>query len=148
MPHHYGCGFTGVRVEHHKPKFGQRRDGLGLQYPESVLHHALVKLRVNDLVQHTASEGDGPVNALDGALRKALVPAYPRLNELHLVDYKVRVVNPKEGTAAKVRVVIESRDGTDVWGTVGVSENVVEASWLALADSIEYKLFKDDESRN
>jgi 2-isopropylmalate synthase len=85
------------------------------------------------------------VNALDGALRKALVPAYPRLKELHLVDYKVRVVNPKEGTAARVRVVIESRDGTDVWGTVGVSENVVEASWLALADSIEYKLFKDEE---
>ncbi len=106
---------------------------------------ATVKLRVNDLLQHTASEGDGPVNALDGALRKALVPAYPRLKELHLVDYKVRVVNPKEGTAAKVRVVIESRDGTDVWGTVGVSENVVEASWLALADSIEYKLFKDIE---
>ena len=106
---------------------------------------ATVKLKVGDALQHTASEGDGPVNALDGALRKALVPAYPRLEELHLVDYKVRVVNPKEGTAAKVRVVIESRDGTDVWGTVGVSENVVEASWLALADSIEYKLFKDSE---
>jgi 2-isopropylmalate synthase len=104
---------------------------------------ATVKLRVNGESQHTASEGDGPVNALDGALRKALVPAYPQLQELHLVDYKVRVVNPKEGTAARVRVVIESRDGTDVWGTVGVSENVVEASWLALADSIEYKLFKD-----
>ena len=109
---------------------------------------ATVKLKVGDALQHTASEGDGPVNALDGALRKALVPAYPRLKELHLVDYKVRVVNPKEGTAAKVRVVIESRDGTDVWGTVGVSENVVEASWLALADSIEYKLFKDLESKN
>ena len=109
---------------------------------------ATVKLKVGDALQHTASEGDGPVNALDGALRKALVPAYPRLKELHLVDYKVRVVNPKEGTAAKVRVVIESRDGTDVWGTVGVSENVVEASWLALADSIEYKLFKDLEDKN
>ena len=107
---------------------------------------ATVKLKVNDVVQHTASEGDGPVNALDGALRKALVPAYPLLKELHLVDYKVRVVNPKEGTAARVRVVIESRDGADVWGTVGVSENVVEASWLALADSIEYKLFKDLEN--
>ncbi|HXD88242.1 MAG TPA: alpha-isopropylmalate synthase regulatory domain-containing protein, partial [Urbifossiella sp.] len=107
---------------------------------------ATVKLRVDGVVQHTASEGDGPVNALDAALRKALVPAYPRLKELHLVDYKVRVVNPKEGTAARVRVVIESRDGVDVWGTVGVSENVVEASWLALADSIEYKLFKDSES--
>ncbi|HEX4610223.1 MAG TPA: citramalate synthase [Urbifossiella sp.] len=106
---------------------------------------ATVKLAVNGAPQHTASEGDGPVNALDGALRKALLPAYPRLAEMVLVDYKVRVVNPKEGTAARVRVVIESRDGTDVWGTVGVSENVVEASWLALADSIEYKLFKDAE---
>ncbi|MFO0805233.1 MAG: citramalate synthase [Gemmataceae bacterium] len=106
---------------------------------------ATVKLRVGDTVQHTASEGDGPVNALDGALRKALLPVFPKLNDLHLVDYKVRVVNPKEGTAARVRVVIESRDGTDVWGTVGVSENVVEASWLALADSIEFKLFKDHE---
>jgi 2-isopropylmalate synthase len=105
---------------------------------------ATVKVKVGDAVQHTASEGDGPVNALDGALRKALVPAFPTLKDLHLVDYKVRVVNPKEGTAARVRVVIESRDGTDVWGTVGVSENVVEASWLALVDSLEYKLFKDE----
>lgn len=107
---------------------------------------ATVKVRVGDVIQHTASEGDGPVNALDGALRKALVPVFPKLKDLHLVDYKVRVVNPKEGTAARVRVVIESRDGTDVWGTVGVSENVVEASWLALADSLEYKLFKDQDT--
>jgi 2-isopropylmalate synthase len=104
-----------------------------------------VRLRVADQVEHTASEGDGPVNALDGALRKALVRFYPRLEEMQLVDYKVRVVNPKAGTAAKVRVVIESRDRTDVWGTVGVSENIIEASWLALCDSIEYKLFKDAE---
>ena len=107
---------------------------------------ATVRLKVGDAPQHTASAGDGPVNALDGALRKALLPAYPRLEEVHLVDYKVRVVNPREGTAARVRVVIESRDGADVWSTVGVSENVVEASWLALADSIEYKLFKDEET--
>jgi 2-isopropylmalate synthase len=106
---------------------------------------ATVKVKVGDRVHHTACEGDGPVNALDGALRKALVPAFPRLEEMQLVDYKVRVVNPKAGTAARVRVVIESRDHGDVWGTVGVSENVVEASWLALADSIEYKLFKDAE---
>lgn len=104
-----------------------------------------VRLKVRDQIEHTASEGDGPVNALDGALRKALVRFYPRLTEMQLVDYKVRVVNPRAGTAARVRVVIESRDGTDVWGTVGVSENVIEASWLALVDSIEYKLFKDDE---
>jgi 2-isopropylmalate synthase len=106
---------------------------------------ATVKLRHGDQVVFEVSEGDGPVNALDGALRKALLPAYPNLASMQLVDYKVRVVNPKAGTAARVRVVIESRDGTDVWGTVGVSENVVEASWLALADSIEYKLFKDAE---
>jgi 2-isopropylmalate synthase len=109
---------------------------------------ATVKVKVGDNVHHTACEGDGPVNALDGALRKALVPAFPRLEEMQLVDYKVRVVNPKAGTAARVRVVIESRDHGDVWGTVGVSENVVEASWLALADSIEYKLFKDTEPSN
>jgi 2-isopropylmalate synthase len=106
---------------------------------------ATIKLRVGDAVQHTVSEGDGPVNALDGALRKALVPYFPRLEEMHLADYKVRVVNAREGTAARVRVVIESRDGEDVWGTVGVSENIVEASWLALADAIEYKLFKDED---
>jgi 2-isopropylmalate synthase len=106
---------------------------------------ATVKIRVGAQIQHTVSEGDGPVNALDGALRKALQMFYPRLSEMQLVDYKVRVVNSKAGTAARVRVVIESRDGADVWGTVGVSENIIEASWLALVDSFEYKLFKDEE---
>jgi len=109
---------------------------------------ATVRLKVAGQIEHTASEGDGPVNALDAALRRALVRFYPRLSEMQLVDYKVRVVNPRAGTAARVRVVIESRDGTDVWGTVGVSENVIEASWLALVDSIEYKLFKDEEQGN
>jgi 2-isopropylmalate synthase len=108
---------------------------------------ATVKLAVAGGTEHTVSEGDGPVNALDAAMRKALLPHFPRLDELQLVDYKVRVVNSKAGTAARVRVVIESRDGESVWGTVGVSENVVEASWLALADSIEYKLFKDADER-
>jgi 2-isopropylmalate synthase len=107
---------------------------------------ATVKVRVNGVVQHTVGEGDGPVNALDEALRKALVPAHPRLGEMQLVDYKVRVVNARAGTAARVRVVIESRDGDAVWGTVGVSENVIEASWQALADGFEYKLFKDAEA--
>ena len=94
-------------------------------------------------LEHTVSEGDGPVNALDGALRKALEGHYPRLKEMNLVDYKVRVINARAGTAARVRVVIESKDDDDVWGTVGVSENVIEASWLALVDSFEYKLAKD-----
>ncbi|VTS05587.1 citramalate synthase [Tuwongella immobilis] len=104
---------------------------------------ATVKVRVGEQVQHTVSEGDGPVNALDAALRKALLPLYPKLASMKLVDYKVRVVNGRDGTAARVRVVIESGDADSVWGTVGVSENIIEASWLALVDSIEYKLFKD-----
>src|SRR4051812_7070239 len=106
---------------------------------------ATVKVRVGDTLMHTVSEGDGPVNAIDGALRKALQPVYPRLADLQLADYKVRVVNARAGTAARVRVVIESRDRDDVWGTVGVSENIIEASWLALVDAFEYKLFKDEE---
>jgi 2-isopropylmalate synthase len=105
---------------------------------------ATVKVRVGDQVMHTVSEGDGPVNALDGALRKALQLVFPNLAQMSLVDYKVRVVNARAGTAARVRVVIESRDPADVWGTVGVSENIIEASWLALIDSFEYKLFKDE----
>lgn len=105
---------------------------------------ATVKLIVNDQVRHEVAEGDGPVNALDAALRKALNGHFPSLNDMHLVDYKVRVINSDAATAASVRVVIESRDGDDTWGTVGVHENVIEASWAALVDSIEYKLCKDD----
>lgn len=112
-----------------------------------LITEATVKLKAQDQLQHTVSEGDGPVNALDGAMRKALLPIYPRLADVQLVDYKVRVVNAREGTAARVRVVIESRDGADVWSTVGVSENIIEASWLALVDAIEYKLFKDAEMK-
>jgi 2-isopropylmalate synthase len=104
---------------------------------------ATVKVKVDNQVYHTAADGDGPVNALDAALSKALLPVFPTLQDMHLMDYKVRVVNAREGTAARVRVVIECRDKTDVWGTVGVSENIIEASWLALSDAIEYKLFKD-----
>jgi 2-isopropylmalate synthase len=107
---------------------------------------ATVKLRVNGGIEHVVAEGDGPVNALDQALRKALATAYPALSEMHLVDYKVRVINSAEGTAARVRVIIESRDVKDVWSTVGVSENVIEASWQALVDSVEYKLYKDSDA--
>jgi len=110
------------------------------------LTEATVKLRVNGggRVEHVVAEGDGPVNALDNALRKALIPSFPKLVEMHLVDYKVRVINSAEGTAARVRVVIESADEQDVWSTVGVSENIIEASWLALVDALEFKLFKDE----
>ncbi len=104
---------------------------------------ATVKLRIGDEIQHTVSEGDGPVNALDGALRKALTPFFPQLAEMQLVDYKVRVVNSRAGTAARVRVVIESCHHEDVWGTVGVHENVIEASWMALVDSFEHMLMKE-----
>jgi 2-isopropylmalate synthase len=110
--------------------------------PASVTE-ATVKLRIGDVLEHTVSEGDGPVNALDGALRKALERHYPRLREMQLVDYKVRVINARAGTAARVRVVIESKDQHAVWGTVGVSENVIEASWLALVDAFVHKLSAD-----
>lgn len=104
---------------------------------------ATVKLKVDGKVEHVVGEGDGPVNALDEALRKSLRTFYPSIADMHLIDYKVRVVNAREGTAARVRVVIESRDKDAIWGTVGCSENIIEASWEALADSVEYKLQKD-----
>ncbi len=104
---------------------------------------ATVKVKVDGITEHVVGEGDGPVNALDAALRRALEGFYPAINDIHLIDYKVRVVNARAGTAARVRVIIESRDKDSVWGTVGVSENIIEASWLALTDSVEYKLQKD-----
>ena len=104
---------------------------------------ATVKLKVGDKTEHIVGEGDGPVNALDSALRKSLENFYPSLKDVRLIDYKVRVVNAKAGTAARVRVIIESRDKNSVWGTVGCSENIIEASWQALVDSVEYKLQKD-----
>mgnify|MGYP001109294951 CR=1 FL=1 len=108
-----------------------------------LITEATVKLKVGDKIQHVVGEGDGPVNALDAALRKALEDFYPSIKDMRLIDYKVRVVNAKAGTAARVRVIIESRDKKSVWGTVGCSENIIDASWQALTDSIEYKLQKD-----
>jgi 2-isopropylmalate synthase len=113
----------------------------------AVVTEATVKLRIGDTVRHEVAEGDGPVNALDAALRKALDFHFPNLAQMQLVDYKVRVINSEAGTAAGVRVVIESRDDGEVWGTVGVSENVIEASWLALVDSFEFKLYKDEAAK-
>ena len=95
-----------------------------------MLTEASVKLRVGNQVRHEVAEGDGPVNALDAALRKALNGTFPGLREMRLVDYKVRVVNSEAGTAARIRVIMESADEHDVWGTIGVSENIIEASWL------------------
>jgi 2-isopropylmalate synthase len=104
---------------------------------------AVIKLRVDGIEEHTAAEGVGPVSALDHALRKSLTTFFPCIKDIRLTDYKVRVLNVKGGTDAKVRVLIESSDGQENWGTVGVSENLIEASWLALVDSISYKLKKE-----
>jgi 2-isopropylmalate synthase len=103
---------------------------------------ATVKLRIGDEVIHTAAEGAGPVNALDRAVRKALVPHYPALADVHLVDYKVRIVDEHLGTAAKPRVLIESARGAERWSTVGCSENIIEASWQALRDALELPLIR------
>ncbi len=114
---------------------------------------ATVKLVVNGQPEHRVKEGDGPVNALDGALRRALTPHYPQIERVRLMDYKVRVINSKDETAAKVRVVVESRreksDGTkEIFGTVGVSANIIDASWQALVDAYEYHLLHEQESND
>ncbi len=109
---------------------------------DNITAEAMVKITIGEQSYHTASDGDGPVNALDNTLRKALTEVYPEIIDMHLSDYKVRVLNGNAGTAAKVRVLIESADQTSKWSTVGVSENIIEASWQALVDSINYMLFK------
>jgi 2-isopropylmalate synthase len=108
----------------------------------NLVSEATIKLKVDNIEEHTVAEGDGPVNALDNALRKALAQFYPAVSEMRLSDFKVRVLDEKAGTAAKVRVLIQSQDASSSWATVGVSENIIEASWQALVDSIEYKLLK------
>jgi 2-isopropylmalate synthase len=113
-----------------------------------VTSEAIIKIKVKGVGEHTAADGDGPVNALDNALRKALKSFYPNLAKMHLSDFKVRVLEEKAGTAARVRVLIQSQDENDSWGTVGVSENIIEASWQALVDSVEYKLLKDNHAKH
>lgn len=108
------------------------------------ISEATIKVRVGDEVEHTAGEGDGPVDALDLALRKALSRFYPAIEEVALSDFRVRILDPQEATAAMTRVSIESGDGQNTWGTMGVSRNIIEASWEALVDSVEYKLFADE----
>jgi 2-isopropylmalate synthase len=112
---------------------------------EPCLSEATIKIKVGGETELTAAEGDGPVNALDSALRKVLVRFYPDIDKVHLRDFKVRILEGDAGTAAKTRVLIESGDGENVWGTVGVSENIIEASWQALVDSVEYILFRNEE---
>jgi 2-isopropylmalate synthase len=110
-----------------------------------VFAEATVKVRVGDQVFHTAAEGNGPVNALDAALRKALIGVYPRLVDIRLDDYKVRILDSESGTAANVRVLIDTQNGKDRWSTVGASTNIIDASWRALADSMEYALLDENE---
>ena len=116
----------------------ERREG------EHPVCEATIMVKVGGKTEHTAALGNGPVNALDNALRKALEKFYPQLKETELIDYKVRVLSSGEGTASRVRVLVESGDKKHKWGTVGVSENIIEASWKALVDSINYKLYKDE----
>jgi 2-isopropylmalate synthase len=128
---------------HYRPPFElvEFRTSVDMRGPDGAPQtEATLKLRVEGERTHTVADGDGPVHALDGAMRKALEPFYPELCHVRLTDFKVRVVNVKEGTAAKVRVLVECADERESWSTIGVSENVIEASWLALADAIEYAL--------
>jgi 2-isopropylmalate synthase len=106
----------------------------------TVLSEAILHITVNGEARYTVAEGNGPINALDHALRKALLPIYPHISDIHLIDYKVRVISEQEATASKVRVLITSSNWTDTWSTVGVSTNVIEASWQAIVDSIRYAL--------
>ncbi len=132
--------------------FGQYEDFFQLKNLKIILEksegeeeftaEAMIKVQVGENTVHTAAEGEGPVNALDNSLRKALNEVYPEITEMHLRDYKVRVLDGKSGTAAKVRVLIDSADQSDKWSTVGVSENIIEASWQAIVDSINFMLFK------
>ncbi|MBC2703104.1 citramalate synthase [Desulfobacula sp.] len=109
--------------------------------------HAMIKIRVDNKTEITSAEGDGPVSALDNALRKALTTMFPKINDMHLVDFKVRVIDGMDGTDAKVRVLIESRDENNIFSTIGVSEDIIEASWQALADSFQYKLSLDNKNK-
>ena len=110
------------------------------QEDEEPISEATVKIRVNGVQEVSAAEGTGPINALDKAIKQSLVKFYPELERVNLYDYKVRILDEKKGTRAKTRVLVESGDNHSKWGTVGVSENIIEASWQALIDSIDYKL--------
>jgi len=127
---------------HYKPPFDLIDFFVNVEHRDrrGIFAEATVKVRVNGEIRHTAAEGNGPVNALDIALRKALLPTYPQLADFHLADYKVRILDGENGTEAITRVLIDTQNGTRRWSTVGASGNIIEASWLALADSVEYGL--------
>jgi 2-isopropylmalate synthase len=149
---HYGYQFEGAEgsfellilkmMKAYQPLFKLEGFRLIIEKRENgqLYSEATIKVRVGDVQVHTAAEGNGPVNALDNALRKALEGIYPALKKIKLTDFKVRVIDGVDGTGAQVRVLIESRDDDTSWGTVGVSPNVIEASWIALVDSLEYGL--------
>ena len=149
---HYGYQFEGAEgsfellvlkmMQAYQPLFKLEGFRLIIEKRESgqLYSEATIKVRVGDVQVHTAAEGNGPVNALDNALRKALEGIYPTLKKIRLTDFRVRVIDGVDGTGAQVRVLIESRDDEMSWGTVGVSPNVIEASWIALVDSLEYGL--------
>jgi 2-isopropylmalate synthase len=149
---HYGYQFEGAEgsfellvlkmMQAYQPLFKLEGFRLIIEKRESgqLYSEATIKVRVGDVQVHTAAEGNGPVNALDNALRKALEGIYPSLKKIRLTDFRVRVIDGVDGTGAQVRVLIESCDDEMSWGTVGVSHNVVEASWIALVDSLEYGL--------
>ena len=120
----------------------KRRRVAYMSNAEEMMSEAIVKVKVGDEIMHTAAEGNGPVNASDKALRKALLRFYPSVSIIKLIDYKVRILEGNTGTESQVRVIIESSDGVEQWRTVGSSANIIEASWLALADSLEYWLLK------
>jgi 2-isopropylmalate synthase len=118
----------------------------GINQGDDVTSEATVKLRIKEKVHHVVAEGNGPVSALDHALRKALVKDYPYIAEVKLVDFKVRILESNQGTDAITRVHVESTDGDSTWGTVGVSDNVITASWEALLDSVTYKILLESGS--
>jgi 2-isopropylmalate synthase len=134
-------------TEQFKPHFGLESFRISIEKDKehACTSHATIKIQVNGDREITAAEGHGPVSALDNALRKALGKFYPDLESMRLVDFKVRVIDGREGTAARVRVFIESRDNEETWTTIGVSEDIIEASWQALADSFQFKLAKEQQ---
>lgn len=131
-------------LKQYQPFFNVNYSKVNVLQDENNIHYseAVLKVEVNGEIEHTAADGNGPVNALDSALRKALLRFFPEIGQMRLIDYKVRVLGEKNGTAAKVRVLIESGDGENNWSTVGLSENIIEASLMALTDAMNYKLFK------